>query len=285
MAQIKKKNKNFSRNLFIFFLFIVIAGITFSLIDQQQSYIPRAQTDPVPTFGTMGDCQTNGNCPTALPSQATDEIPNTNGDTQPTGDQASPTASQNGITEQLISLIRQLIELLSGSDSCPTPAATPTGTGDTIASQSGVLTANRWGGRGHRRGHWRGERHERGRHNHERRGWHKHNCPSNTGPSDGTTAQPTDVSPQAPSASPSAGSAACGNPGDAGNEMGVGKYCTKGGGQCQGTQAPYCSLDVKTDVPGICSKPCATAADCGTGSICTGSGLEMGCAPAACGEL
>lgn len=74
----------------------------------------------------------------------------------------------------------------------------------------------------------------------------------------------------------------CGNPGDVGNNAGVGKYCTKGGGQCQGTGAPYCALDFQTNVPGICSKPCATDNDCGTGAICTGSGLEKGCEPIAC---
>jgi hypothetical protein len=74
----------------------------------------------------------------------------------------------------------------------------------------------------------------------------------------------------------------CGSPGDKGNNMGVGKYCTKGGGQCMGNGAPYCAADFKSDVPGVCSKPCASDNDCGTGAKCSGSGLERGCEPLAC---
>lgn len=74
----------------------------------------------------------------------------------------------------------------------------------------------------------------------------------------------------------------CGNPGDKGNNLGVGKYCTKGGGQCSGTQSPYCSADFRSDVPTFCSRPCASDNDCGTAAKCVGSGLEKGCEPIAC---
>src|SRR6266851_4534113 len=58
--------------------------------------------------------------------------------------------------------------------------------------------------------------------------------------------------------------ATCGAPGDTGNNQGVGKYCTQGGGQCLGTSSPICSADIQAG-PGICSKSCNTDADCGTG--------------------
>jgi len=79
-----------------------------------------------------------------------------------------------------------------------------------------------------------------------------------------------------------AATATCGAPGDPGNEDGVGKYCTQGGGQCQGTGSPICSADIETGVPGICSKSCNTDADCGTGAVCFQDTLGKGCEPVAC---
>jgi hypothetical protein len=75
--------------------------------------------------------------------------------------------------------------------------------------------------------------------------------------------------------------AGCGAPGSPGNEKGVGKYCTKGGGQCLGTGAPFCSVDFSTG-PGICSKPCSTDLDCGAGAVCFADSLGKGCKPVAC---
>src|ERR1700691_5743798 len=62
----------------------------------------------------------------------------------------------------------------------------------------------------------------------------------------------------------------CGDQGDSGNSDGVGKYCTQGGGQCLGTGAAICSADIQSG-PGLCSKPCSTNADCGTGAVCMAS--------------
>lgn len=73
----------------------------------------------------------------------------------------------------------------------------------------------------------------------------------------------------------------CGDSGDPGNEDGVGKFCTAGGGQCVGTGSPICSADIQAG-PGLCSKPCSTDADCGTGAVCLASSLGSGCEPVAC---
>lgn len=74
----------------------------------------------------------------------------------------------------------------------------------------------------------------------------------------------------------------CGDPGDPGNADGVGKYCTKGGGQCIGTGSPICSADIESGSPGLCSKPCLSDSDCGAGAVCYGSSLGKGCEPIAC---
>lgn len=74
----------------------------------------------------------------------------------------------------------------------------------------------------------------------------------------------------------------CGDPGDPGNSDGVGKYCTKGGGQCIGTGSPICSADIESGAPGLCSKPCLSDSDCGAGAVCYGSSLGKGCEPIAC---
>ncbi|MEK7571853.1 MAG: carbohydrate binding domain-containing protein [Patescibacteria group bacterium] len=72
----------------------------------------------------------------------------------------------------------------------------------------------------------------------------------------------------------------CGAPGDAGNEKGVGKYCTKGGGECAGKEAFICAAEF-TDAT-ICSKPCSVDADCGSGAVCFQDTLGKGCKPIAC---
>src|SRR5258708_15863983 len=79
-----------------------------------------------------------------------------------------------------------------------------------------------------------------------------------------------------------AATATCGAPGDQGNELGVGKYCTQGGGQCQGLQASICSADIQLNGSGLCSKSCSTDADCGTGAVCFQDTLGKGCEPVAC---
>lgn len=77
-------------------------------------------------------------------------------------------------------------------------------------------------------------------------------------------------------------SATCGAPGDLGNDLGVGKYCTQGGGQCQGLNASICSADIQLNGSGICSKACNTDADCGTGAVCYQDTLGKGCEPVSC---
>lgn len=77
----------------------------------------------------------------------------------------------------------------------------------------------------------------------------------------------------------------CGDQGDQGNEQGVGKYCTKNGGQCAGTGSPYCSADLQAGIPSFCSKPCSVDSDCGTGAQCVGSGLQKACEPIVCKTL
>lgn len=79
-----------------------------------------------------------------------------------------------------------------------------------------------------------------------------------------------------------ADTATCGSPGDKGNEMGVGKYCTEGGGQCLGTGSPICSADIQLNGSGICSKACNTDVDCGTGATCYQDTLGKGCKPDVC---
>jgi len=81
-----------------------------------------------------------------------------------------------------------------------------------------------------------------------------------------------------------AASNTCGSPGDKGNEKGVGKYCTQGGGQCFGTGAPICSADIQLSGSGICSKSCNTDADCGTGATCFQDTLGKGCKPNICND-
>jgi hypothetical protein len=80
----------------------------------------------------------------------------------------------------------------------------------------------------------------------------------------------------------------CVRPCNTGNELGVGRYCTRGGGQCTqniraGLPAVICSADVETAQPsGWCLKPCANNAGCGSGAVCTGDERGRGCVPVAC---
>ncbi|MEK7571342.1 MAG: hypothetical protein AAB553_03630 [Patescibacteria group bacterium] len=74
----------------------------------------------------------------------------------------------------------------------------------------------------------------------------------------------------------------CGGSGEPGNEKGVGKACTKGGGECGG-DAPFCSADF-VDGPGVCSKPCSNNNECGTGAKCVQQSLGKGCEPVVCAE-
>jgi hypothetical protein len=74
----------------------------------------------------------------------------------------------------------------------------------------------------------------------------------------------------------------CGKPGDPGNELGVGRYCTKQE-ECTGLQAGICSI---LGDPGahFCTKACvASQADaCGAAASCQCQGGLCGCVPTAC---
>ncbi|MFO0624079.1 MAG: hypothetical protein U0325_00565 [Polyangiales bacterium] len=69
-----------------------------------------------------------------------------------------------------------------------------------------------------------------------------------------------------------------------GNESGVGRYCTRGGGQCaRNNGAVLCTADFDTSLQsGWCTKPCASDAACGSGARCTGDARGRGCVPVEC---
>lgn len=74
----------------------------------------------------------------------------------------------------------------------------------------------------------------------------------------------------------------CAAPGAPGNELGVGKECTKGGTEC--TQAgDFCLANFVSGTFGnFCTKSCQSAADCGSGASCVGTAPRQICMPAAC---
>ena len=75
----------------------------------------------------------------------------------------------------------------------------------------------------------------------------------------------------------------CGHPGDTGNEIGVGKFCT-GLSDCTST-APLCS-QIGDPTTHFCTKTCpamGSDATCGTNAKCEcNSSNQCGCTPNAC---
>jgi len=71
---------------------------------------------------------------------------------------------------------------------------------------------------------------------------------------------------------------------DPGNDQGVGKYCTKQGGECSGTGAALCLADYTTGGFGdFCTKLCSSDDVCGSGAVCIGaSGSPKICMPTSC---
>ncbi len=79
--------------------------------------------------------------------------------------------------------------------------------------------------------------------------------------------------------------------GQCGNELGVGRPCTRGGGQCDvfslvAGEAGICILYFadNTNVH-CCSKPCSVDDDCGDGAVCAenpANPASFGCVPAGC---
>ena len=84
-------------------------------------------------------------------------------------------------------------------------------------------------------------------------------------------------------------STACSDPCNVGNELGVGRYCTPGHGECNQNGAVggfiFCTKDYEpTETVQYCTGACKVDADCGTGAYCSGSGQgSKGCIPATCG--
>jgi hypothetical protein len=77
----------------------------------------------------------------------------------------------------------------------------------------------------------------------------------------------------------------CGKPGELGNSLGVGKYCTRGGHECASNSfALFCTVTYEPSAPAFCTNACTRDPDCGDGAYCSGSGMGLtGCLPAVCG--
>ena len=76
----------------------------------------------------------------------------------------------------------------------------------------------------------------------------------------------------------------CGQPGDMGNELGIGKFCASLS-DCNGTTAaPLCSSIGDPDTH-FCTKTCqmGSTTSCGTGAECTcNNNNQCGCTPSVC---
>ncbi len=76
----------------------------------------------------------------------------------------------------------------------------------------------------------------------------------------------------------------CGHPGDVGNSLGVGKYCTKLSDCSSNTKATLCST-LGSDNEFFCTMPCMNggpADQCGDNATCQCQGGRCGCYPNAC---
>ena len=79
--------------------------------------------------------------------------------------------------------------------------------------------------------------------------------------------------------------------GQCGNELGVGRPCTKGGGECDvfnllGGEAGICVVDFADNTKvHCCSRPCSEDSECGRGAVCATNPANpnsKGCVPEAC---
>jgi len=80
----------------------------------------------------------------------------------------------------------------------------------------------------------------------------------------------------------------CAAAGDPGNELEVGKYCSRGGKECANA-ASFCLADFTKGAFGdFCSKTCSTDADCGAGASCSTAQVDAAaqspsvCVPTKC---
>jgi hypothetical protein len=87
------------------------------------------------------------------------------------------------------------------------------------------------------------------------------------------------------------GSTACSDPCNQGNELGVGRYCTPGHGECNQNGSVggfiFCTKDYEpTEDVQYCTGACKEDKDCGTNAYCSGSGMgSKGCIPMSCGGV
>jgi hypothetical protein len=83
------------------------------------------------------------------------------------------------------------------------------------------------------------------------------------------------------------GGTGCGEPCATGNALGVGKFCTAGGGECNGLDAAFCTVDFDSAASAFCTRPCDPTGDvaamCGEGARCDDGGTgQFGCVPESC---
>ena len=116
-------------------------------------------------------------------------------------------------------------------------------------------------------------------------------CSSSSSSSGGTdSGTPRDAVAGETGSADSGATSACGHPGDKGNSLGVGQYCTSQ--DCPST-APVCSVLNNTSEPAnmqtfFCVLPCTAcspAGFCGDGASCVCSSAGCGCIPDSCSAL
>ncbi|TAK27988.1 MAG: hypothetical protein EPO40_14930 [Myxococcaceae bacterium] len=75
----------------------------------------------------------------------------------------------------------------------------------------------------------------------------------------------------------------CVQPGENGNEQGVGRFCTARGNQCAGNAANLCLAALApTEGQWFCTHLCTMDSQCGAGSVCVGDSRGRVCMPARC---
>jgi len=75
----------------------------------------------------------------------------------------------------------------------------------------------------------------------------------------------------------------CAAEGAPGNELGIGKQCTSGGGEC-GAETMCLANFVQGDFPNFCTTLCTADSECGAGARCSGSSSRAICVPESCME-
>ncbi|MEZ4394038.1 MAG: hypothetical protein R3A48_23435 [Polyangiales bacterium] len=75
----------------------------------------------------------------------------------------------------------------------------------------------------------------------------------------------------------------CVQPGESGNERGVGRFCTPRGGECAGSAAGLCLAALAPSAgQWFCTTLCTSDDSCGSGSVCSGDSRGRVCMPARC---